>query len=86
MRNFTIRQRNWHSCREGDINGDINGLKGSLREVYLIVLHHPGIKIKQVAELRKKSVSTVWKQLTDLRKKNIVEYRGANKTGGYYAK
>lgn len=79
-----------HDSREGDINGDINGeingLKGSLKEVYLIVLHHPGIKIKQVAELRKKSVSTVWKQLTDLRKKDIVEYRGANKTGGYYAK
>ncbi len=78
----------------GDINGDINGetngeinnLKGSQREVYLIVLHHPGIKIKQVAELRKKSVSTVWKQLTYLRKKDIIEYRGANKTGGYYVK
>ena len=70
----------------GETNGEINNLKGSQREVYLIVLHHPGIKIKQVAELRKKSVSTVWKQLTDLRKKDIIEYRGANKTGGYYVK
>ena len=70
----------------GETNGEINNLKGSQREVYLIVLHHPGIKIKQVAKLRKKSVSTVWKQLTDLRKKDIIEYRGANKTGGYYVK
>lgn len=54
--------------------------------ISFIGLHHLGIKINQVAEMRKKSVSTVWKQLTDLRKKDIVEYRGANKTGGYYAK
>ena len=35
-------------------------------------------------ELRKKSESTAAKQLADLKKKQLVEYRGANKTGGYY--
>ena len=68
----------------GKINGEINSLSGSLREVYMIVKNNPGIKIKKVAELRKKSESTAAKQLTDLKKKQLVEYRGANKTGGYY--
>ena len=48
--------------------------------------NNPGIKIKKVAELRKKSESTAAKQLTELKKKQFVEYRGANKTGVYYVK
>lgn len=74
----------------GEINGKINGkiksLSGSLKEVYLIVKEYPGIKIKKVAQLRGKTESTVGKQLADLKKKGVIEYRGANKTGGYYAK
>ena len=74
----------------GEINGGINGevktLSGSLKDVYMIVKANPGIKIKKVAELRRKSESTVGKQLTELKKKGVIEYRGANKTGGYYAK
>lgn len=75
-----------HDDRNGEINGEINSLSGSLREVYMIVKNNPGIKIKKVAELRKKSESTAAKQLADLKKKQLVEYRGANKTGGYYVK
>ena len=52
----------------------------------MIVKDNPGIKIKMVAELRKKSESTVGKQLANLRKKGLIEYRGANKTGGYYVR
>jgi len=68
----------------GLVNGPVNSLSGVLREVYLIVLRNPGIKIKQVAELRGKPESTVKKQLTALRKKDFIEYRGSDKTGGYY--
>ena len=70
----------------GDVNGDVTSLKGVLKDIYLIVLNNPGIKIAQVAELRGKSESTVWKQLNELTKKGIIEYRGSDKTGGYYAK
>ena len=48
--------------------------------------NNPGIKIAQVAELRGKSKSTVWKQLNELTKKGIIKYRGSDKTGGYYVK
>ena len=70
----------------GEINGEINSLSAGLKETYLIVKSHPGIKIKAVAEMRNKSESTIGKQLADLKKKGIIDYRGANKTGGYYAK
>ena len=80
-----IAHRNgWNGKVNGEINGEINSLSGSLREVYMIVKNNPGIKIKKVAELRKKSESTAAKQLADLKKKPLVEYRGSNKTGGYY--
>jgi len=68
------------------VNGPVNTLSGSLKEVYLIVFNNPGIKISQVAEIRGKSESTVKKQLTALRKMNLIEYRGSDKTGGYFAK
>lgn len=63
------------------LNGPVNGLSGSLKEVYLIVLNNPGIKIKQVADLRHKSESTVKKQLATLKKMNLIEYRDSDKTG-----
>ena len=70
----------------GPVNGPVSSLKGSLKDVYMIVLNNPGIKIGQVAEARGKSESTVKKQLTSLRKMGVIEYRGSDKTGGYYAK
>ena len=68
------------------VNGLVSSLKGSLKEVYMIVLNNPGFKIGQVAEARGKSESTVKKQLTSLRKMGVIEYRGSDKTGGYYVK
>ena len=50
----------------------------------MVVLNNPGIKIGQVAEVRGRSESTVKKQLTPLRKMGLIEYRGSDKTGGYY--
>lgn len=70
--------------KDDGVNGDVTSLKGVLKDIYLVVLNNPGIKIAQVAELRGKSESTVWKQLNELTKKGIIEYRGSDKTGGYY--
>ena len=68
----------------GGINGGINSLGNSLREVYFVVKNNPGIKAKQVAEMRGRSESTVSKQLNDLIRKGFIVYLGAKKTGGYH--
>ena len=68
------------------VMGDVKSLKGVLKEVYLIVVNNPGIKMGQVAEIRERSESTVWKQLNELRKRDLIEYRGSDRSGGYYAK
>ena len=70
----------------GELNGEINALTSALREVYPIVKRNPGIKIKEVADARGRSESTVVKQLGELVEKGITEYQGAKRTGGYYAK
>ena len=70
----------------GNVNGDVKTLKGVLKDIYMTVFNNPGIKVLKVAELRGKSESTVWKQLNELRKKGFIEYRGSDKSGGYYAK
>ena len=68
----------------GDVNGGVNVLSRSLKEVFSIVKSYPGIKIKQIAEIRNRAESTISKQLAELKKKGLIEYRGADKTGGYY--
>ena len=65
-------------------NGGVNVLSRSLKEVFSIVKSFPGIKIKQIAEIRNRAESTRSKQLAELKKKGFIEYRGADKTGGYY--
>lgn len=59
-----------------EYDGDVKALSDSLRDV----LNNPGIKIKQAAEIRKKSESTVGKQLAELRKRGFIEYLGSDKT------
>lgn len=82
----TLWRREGVASGNGDVNGDVNSLRGALKEIYLIVLGNPGIKIGQVAEIRKKSESTVWKQLNELKRMNLIEYRDSDKTGEYYVK
>ena len=75
-----------HGGVNGGVNGGVKSLSRSLLEVYNIVHDNPGIKNKELAEIRKKSESTVEKQLTVLKKKDLIEYRGSDKSGGYYVK
>ena len=71
---------------DGVVNGDVKKFNDNLKQVYSIVIEHPGIKISQVAALLSKPQKTVEKQLSNLRKKGIIEYRGSARTGGYFAK
>lgn len=73
-------------ARHGEINGEINNLSDSLKDIYLIVKNNPGIKIKKIADARGWTAYTAGKQLADLIRKGVIEYRGSKKTGGYYVR
>ena len=70
----------------GGENGGANALGESLKRVYDLIYGNPGIKANQLAERLGRSINTIEKQLSQLKKKSHIEYRGSAKTGGYYAK
>ena len=74
----------------GGVNGGVNGEESSISEnlksVLDLIHNTPGIKANQLAEKLDRSINTVEKQLSILRKKMLIEHRGSAKTGGYYAK
>ena len=72
----------------GGVNGGVNGeadmLGESLKQVYNLIQGNSGIKANQLAEKLGRSINTIEKQLSQLKKKSLIEYRGSAKTGGYY--
>ena len=66
--------------------GGVNALGESLKQVYDLIHGNPGIKANQIAERLGRSINTIEKQLSRLKEKSQIEYRGSAKTGGYYAK
>ncbi|MGN0200654.1 MAG: ATP-binding protein [Candidatus Cryptobacteroides sp.] len=66
--------------------GGVNALGESLKQVYDLIHGNPGIKANQIAERLGRSINTIEKQLSRLKEKSQIEYRGSAKTGGYYTK
>ena len=67
------------------VNVPINvPVKASLAEqIYALVKEHPGLNRVSIAEMMRVDVRTVGRQVSALRGR--IEFRGAPKTGGYYA-
>ena len=51
-----------------------------------IVRSHPGINAPQIAVLAGKSLATIERHLSALRKKGLIGHQDSKKTGGYYVK
>ena len=68
----------------GGVNGEADMLGESLKQVYNLIQGNSGIKANQLAEKLGRSINTIEKQLSQLKKKSLIEYRGSAKTGGYY--
>ena len=66
------------------VNSEADMLGESLKQVYYLIQGNPGIKANQLAEKLGRSINTIEKQLSQLKKKSLIEYRGSAKTGGYY--
>ena len=68
------------------LNEGINGLNEGIKETYRIVRSHPGINAPQIAVLAGKSLATIERHLSALRKKELIGHQDSKKTGGYYVK
>ena len=70
---------------KGLVNVPVNvPVKASLAEqIYALVKEHPGLNRVSIAEMMRVDVRTVGRQVSALRGR--IEFRGAPKTGGYYA-
>ena len=75
--------------RKGDdpVNDPVNDpIKGVLKDVLEIIKSNPGIQKPAIAAHIGKSEATAKRYLKQLLEQNLIEYRGSNKTGGYYLK
>ena len=62
------------------------GLNGGLKEVYEYIKMHPGHNTKTISAAVSRPVKTEEKWIKNIRQKNLIEFKGSKKTGGYYIK
>ena len=63
------------------VNDTVNSKE---QEVLNIIKQYPGLNSSKIAELIGKSTSTAKRYLNSLVRLGIIEFRGAQKTGGYF--
>lgn len=69
---------------EGANEGVNEGANEGVNILIEIISRNPGLKAPSIARLINKSLSTTERYLKQLRNRNIIEFRGASKSGGYY--
>ena len=67
-------------------DGEVNGALGLDERVYRAVVAKGGIKRGEIASIVDVSVRSVERALSRLAKSGRIEYRGSDKTGGWFAK
>ncbi|MBL7967557.1 MAG: hypothetical protein JNK09_11195 [Prolixibacteraceae bacterium] len=70
--------------REGVNEGANEGVNENVYDIINILITVPGLNAVEIASRTKRGLSTIERYLRLLRKKEIVEFKGAPKTGGYY--
>lgn len=76
-------------ARQGDdvgISGGVNeGVNEGVKSLLILIEQHPGQRTPFFARQMNTSVKNIERWLKTLREQALVEFRGAPKTGGYYA-
>ena len=68
------------------VNGTINSIEAVEDIVFELIKSKEGITVSDITESMGKSRRTVMRYLDKLKKADKIEFRGGNKTGGYYLK
>lgn len=71
---------------EGIYEGVLEGLNSILVPLYLYINKNSGSRTKQFVAALKKPHKTIERWLKILKGNNFVEYKGNNRTGGYFIK
>ena len=67
------------------VNGTGETVNETVNEIEKLVVTRPGIKLVEIVRLSKKSRATIARGISFLKDHGQIEYRGSDKTGGYYA-
>ncbi len=70
---------------DGGVNGGVNGGVSSPEDLVQLISTQPGLNTSELVRLSEKSQRTVERWLQQLKAEQKIEFRGAPKTGGYYA-
>ena len=66
-------------------NEELNdGVNDGVKIIYKLIQSSPGINTTQILKEIEVSKRTLERWIRELRKRNIIEFKGAPKTGGYY--
>ena len=69
--------------KTGGVNGGVNGGVTSIVEY---IREHPGCRANTIADAVQVPLRSVQRYLSQLKKENIIEFRGAPRNGGYFLK
>ena len=76
-----------HEGINGGLNGMITGgLNGTIKEVYDYIQSHQGASAIDMENKLNIPLRTLQRWLKELKEKQLIEYRGSKKTGGYFIK
>lgn len=71
----------------GPVNDPVNGpINSPINDLFEIIKNNPGIQKPAIKAHIGKGDTTIKRYLKQLLEQNLIEYRGSNKTGGYYPK
>lgn len=62
----------------------IEGLNEGLKMLFYKIYYNPGCNSSQLAELIERPQKTIERWLSELKSKELIEFRGSKKTGGYF--
>jgi ATP-dependent DNA helicase RecG len=69
------------------ISGGINGgLNEGLKLLLNYIEENPGFNLIKISVSIKRPLRTIEKWIEKLKKENLIEFKGAKRTGGYYKK
>ena len=77
--------------RSGGVNGGVSGgvnggVDPELDNMLKLIQTQPGLRVAELARQVDKPARTVERWVKQLKSRQLIEFRGASKTGGYYPK